>query len=463
MLSSDTSAARATAELASFIAEARFQDLPAEVVERAELIVADTVGVALHGSREPEMQALYGRLPSKQGAGGVVYCASPFQTDPAMAAMANVTAACFLELDEGSRPSGHPAIHALPSALAYAQAESRSGADFLAAFVLGYEVQARIQWSCRLRWPVHPHGNMGNPAAIAALGKLAGWDAEQIRHGMNAGAGLAMGTSWEPCLVGATIRNAYAGMTAQIAFAVKPLIESGFTAYDGAFAETYGEILGEQFDANALIDGLGDRWLILDSYFKFHAACALTHPILDAVADALGAPPQGAHFPPFDAPAALDPELIRRVEIRAAERSSRLQIPAQGNQLSAKFSIPFAVATYLVHGNTGPESFRGDALHDERVLALAERVDLVGDSGIAARWPAEAAAEATVELEDGRMLSGSCANPYGSTRGSVGVEDLRAKFEFLTDGVLPAASRAALWDAALSLDRLDDMARFAPD
>ena len=73
-------------------------------------------------------------------------------------------------------------MHVLPSSLALSQTLGKSGADFLTALVLGYEVQARIQWASRLRWPVHPHGNFGHVGAVAAIGKLSGWDAEQIRE-----------------------------------------------------------------------------------------------------------------------------------------------------------------------------------------------------------------------------------------------------------------------------------------
>jgi 2-methylcitrate dehydratase PrpD len=277
---------------------------------------------------------------------------------------------------------------------------------------------------------------------------------------MNTAAALAMGTSWEPCLVGATIRNTYPGMTAQTAFTVKMLIECGFTGYEGALAETYGEILGEQFDPAILIDGLGERYTIRDSYFKFNAACALTHPVLDALADALDIPLRSGHYPPLDAATTLDPDLVSQVRVRVAERSKRLDIQAEQNQLSAKFSIPYAVATYLVHGNSTPDSFRGDALQDRRVIALSERVEVIGDSSISARWPVEAAAEVAIDLRDGRVLSGTCANPFGSTPGSATVDDLRSKFQFLTQGPLSTVTSDTIWQTALSLEHLEDMSKF---
>lgn len=45
--------------LSDFLSETNFEDLPNEVVERAKFIIADTIGVVIEGSLEPEMQKLY--------------------------------------------------------------------------------------------------------------------------------------------------------------------------------------------------------------------------------------------------------------------------------------------------------------------------------------------------------------------------------------------------------------------
>jgi 2-methylcitrate dehydratase PrpD len=449
---------QATAALARFVAETQAGDLPARVREHAKLVVADTIGVSLRGSLEPEMRSLHARLP--EGSGSTLLSGGFRQASPAVAAFANATAACFLELDEGSRPTGHPAVHVLPAALAASEAERKSGSAFLTALVLGYEVQARIQWAARLRWPVHPHGNFGHVAATAALGKLSGWNAEQMRQGLNIAAALVMGTSWMPCLVGATVRNTYPGLTAQTAFTVKLLVESGFTGYEGALEESFGEILGDGFSPSALTDRLGERYCIVENYFKFHAACALNHPVLDALADALGASVQPGTYPPLTAAKRPEPALIRRVEVQIAERSMRLAVAARRNQLSAKFSIPYAAAAYLVRGDASPDSFRGEALDDPDIQALATRVEVLGQPELSARWPEEAAARVRIELADGRSLSGTCANPFGSAAVPPSPLDLQVKFSALTADLLTADQQEAFWESALRVEQVASMDQF---
>jgi 2-methylcitrate dehydratase PrpD len=452
--------AEAIRRLAEFVAATDYQDLPAEVAGQAKLITADTIGVSLRGSQEPEIQKLHTLLPA--GRGATILRAGFPEADPAIAAFANATATCFMELDEGSRPTGHPGLHVVPPTLALAQALGRSGPEYLAALVLGYDVQARISWSTRFRHSIHPHGNMGTVGATVALGKLSGWNAEQFLQGINIAAALTAGSSWMTCLVGATVRNAYPGLSAQTAFTARILVESGFTGYKSALGETFGEILGQAFTPATLVDSLGRRYYVLHNYFKFHACCGSNHPVLDALADAFGATPRKGVYPPMDAVARPAPELVRLVRVRIAERSMRLARQARDSQLSAKFSIPYSVAAYIVRGRSSPDSFADAARADGRIWDLASRVEVTGDSDISAGWPVMGAAEVEVELTDGCILHGSCLNPFGSTSNPCTTDDLLAKFRSLTNEVLSPPEQQSLWEAALGLENQGNMSGFPP-
>ncbi|MGQ9676258.1 MAG: MmgE/PrpD family protein [Chloroflexota bacterium] len=458
-MTTDGSVSAAVARLASFVAETSYEDIPANVLERTRLIVADAVGVALASCREPEMGELHFRLPP--GGGATVLKAGFPEADPFWAAFANAMAVCFLELDEGFRPTGHPAMHVVPTALAVAQSLGKSGREFLGAVVLGYEVQARIGCGSRFRRPVHPHGSMGNGAAAAAIGKLLGWNEEQIRRGINIATTLAVASPWRPCMLGATVRNVYPGMAVQAAFTTRMLVESGFTADEEALHTTYGELLGEGFDAAPLCDGLGIQYAVLGNYFKFHAACAFTHPVLDSLADALGAVRRRGEYPLLPAPQSRpEPGQIRSVRVHVAERFARLAVKAGDNQLSAKFSIPYAAAAYLVLGTSVPDSFRGAALTDSRIRDVESRVEVVAQRDLTARWPAEWASRVEIELTDGRVLVGSCSNPLGHSQNPIDSADLLAKFRYLTSGILSNGQQNAVWNAALRLDEIEDMRQF---
>lgn len=457
--------AEATRALADFVSQTEAHHLPDSVIRRAEWIVADTIGVTLRGSSEPEATRLYENL-SKDVVSGAPASASVFRAgmprlNAQAAALLNAVSTCFLELDEGSRPTGHPALHLVPSLFALAQSKGKSGSGFLTAFVLGYEVQARIQRACQLRPIVHPHGNFGLVGAVAALGKLSGWSNEQIYQGLLNASALVMATSWQPCLVGATVRNAYPGLTAQTAFTVKLLVESGFTGYEDALEETFGKILGTSFEPDELSHDLGTHFAVEENYFKFHAACALVHPVLDAIANALDVKRQTGNYPPLPLQKSLLADSIKHVKVRVLERSMRLNVTAQPNQLSAKFSIPYSVAAYLVRGKSDPDSFRGQVLTDPQIASLQSKVEVVGDRGLSAQWPDRHPASVEIHLEDGQILVGHCDNPFGSISHYPAEEDLKAKFMFLGKNILPSDQLETLWSNCMSLSDIQDMSKFS--
>lgn len=451
-------------ELADFVSQTEFRHLPHSVIQRANWIFADTIGVALHGSKEPEVTRLYERLANDpasctQASSNVFRKGLPKLNAP-FAAFINAISTCFLELDEGSRPTGHPALHILPPLLAMAQSDNKPGSSFLTAFVLGYEVQARIQRASQLRPIVHPHGNFGLLGAVAALGKLSGWSNEQIYQGLLNATALVMAVSWQPCLVGATIRNTYPGLTAQTAFTVHQLVECGFTGYEDALEETFGQILGTSFETDELVRELGTRYAVEENYFKFHAACALAHPVLDAVADALGAKSQAGQYPPLSLQKVPVPESIKRVKVRILERSMRLNVKALPNQLSSKFSIPYAVAAYLIRGKSDPDSFRSPALSDPQIESMQSKVEVTGDVGLSALWPNQHPATVEIHLENGEILTGHCDNPFGSIGNYPSEQDLKAKFISLGKHILPDDELDIIWSNCMSLSGIQDMSRF---
>lgn len=460
-----TKTSEATRALADFVSHTQLHHLPDSVIQRAKWIVADTIGVALRGSSEPEVTRLYDHLSNDLSsctpATSNVFRRGMPRLNAKAAAFVNAVSTCSLELDEGSRPTGHPALHIIPPLLALAQSDHKSGSSFLTAFVLGYEVQARIQRACKLRPIVHPHGNFGLVGAVAALGKLSGWSNEQIFQGLLNASALAMATSWQPCLVGATVRNAYPGLTAQMAFSVFHLVECGFSGYEDALEETFGQILGTSFESDELSRDLGTHFAVEENYFKFHAACALVHPVLDAIADALGAKFQAGHYPPLSLQKIPVIDSIKQVKVRVLERSMRLNVKAHPNQLSAKFSIPYSVAAYLIRGTSDPDSFRSPALADPQIEWMQNKVEIIGDGDLSALWPNYHPASVEIHLEDGQILIGHCDNPFGSISKYPSEMDLKAKFNYLGNNILPDDELETIWSNCMSLSSIQDMSKFS--
>lgn len=413
----------------------RLEDVPRRVLDHALRVVADTVGVALAGGRRPEIEALVrGEDPLFPGpSGGPAQMLAPGLpgADPASAAFVNATAGTFLELDEGYRPTGHPAMHVVPAALAAAQALRSSGTEFVAAVLGGYEVTARLFEAYRLTYPLHPHGHFGAVGAAVAVARLRGVDAAEPAAVAST---LPLLPVWQPCTEGATARNAYTGTAAAMGLTANRLAAAGFTGSREAQRAAFGGLVGRLVRPEALRDPVDPENLgITRNYMKLHSACALSHSALDAVL-------------------ALEPlplaDDVERVEVETVSNNMKIAGQARRNDLSTRFSIPYAVAAAIWHGHTGPEAF----VPDGRVAALAERVQVRAAEDLEDSWPSSAPARVTVHTRDGARAQ-RVDNPRGHYSNPASPEELRSKFELLAGG-----NAEGLYERLLGLEDVDDMA-----
>jgi 2-methylcitrate dehydratase PrpD len=270
-----------------------------------------------------------------------------------------------------------------------------------------------------------------------------GFDAAQTRQALNLAMSMSPANTWTPCLEGATIRNLYPGRSGFQGIMAAHLVGCGFTAVQDGPADLYRDVLGEGFDPAAVVDGLGRRGAcrIQQNYFKFHACCFYNHPALDAVQALL----RREEF------AASDVEHIR---VTAPPMALTMANPEPENMLSAKFSIPYAVAAALVHGSTGVTTFYPEKLADAQTRSLAQRVEVVADPEMNLRNYDHPASTVTVTLRDGRTLRESVTAHHGDARNPASRDELVGKFTFLAQNAL---GEEKVRQVIAVVDRLDDI------
>ena len=429
------------AGLSRLVAETPPEGIPAEVRRHAALVLTDTVGAILAGSREPEIERLHAH--ADRAAGPATVLARGFRrVDPWWAVVANGTAGTMLELDEGHRfARGHPGIHALPAALAEAERLGASGAALIAAVVLGYEVAARLGAAAPVRPGMHMHGVHGTVGAAAAVARLRGLDASATARALTVAAGLTLATSWRTALEGATVRNAYAGVAGATGWLAVDLAEAGITGLADMLPETFGRISGAAFDPEAALDGLGRRFEVARNYFKRYACCRYNHAAVEALEALLAERP-------------LLPERVERIRVVTHAAAATMAAADPVGSLGAKFSIPYALAARLVLGHCGAEAFREPALGDARLRALARRVDVAEDPALTAALPARRPARVEVRLTDGEVLSRQVDTAAGEFDRPYPGEALRAKFLELTAPLFGPRGADAAWSLALGVGGL---------
>lgn len=419
--------------------------VPPEVLRQAGYVIADTVGVSCAGTRQPEMRALL-ELSRAEGTvgdpaaeadrasaplrGASVLSAPRTASTPAQAAFLNATAGSFLELDEGMRPTGHPAMQMVPAALAVAEARGASGADLLRAVLAGYEVTSRLFRAFKLRYPVHPHGHLGAVGAAVAVALLERTDPVPAAR---IAATTPILSVWDACYEGATARNTWMGLAAQSAVRASMLARAGFAGSASALEVAFGQIAGDLVDRDALDAPLDyGRLGIRSNYFKLHSACALSHAALDAM--------QQLHRPEAAA--------IESIVVETVSNNMKLDRQPQPNDLSARFSLPYAVATAAVLGRTDPEAFT----YRPDVAELARRVEVRAAEDLEASWPESSPARVTLITADG-VQTAQVQNPHGHHAEPVTETELRAKFDSLVDD---RARADAWWGRLTGLREVED-------
>src|SRR5690242_3329645 len=277
-----------TRALAAFLAALRYDDLPAAVIARAEDLFLDWLASTLAGRGARPVTALE-RFAARMGPadGPSEMLVSRRRTSPLFAALVNASASHVVEQDDVHNGSVfHPGAVVWPAVLATAQETGASGRDLIAAGVAGYEAGIRVgEFLGRSHYRVfHTTGTAGTLAAAAAVAHILGADAETMLHALGSAGTQASGL-WEFLRDAADSKQLHTAKAASDGLLAAYLARDGLTGAARILEGAQGMAAGMSSDAEParLTDGLGARWAILETSFKYHASCRHTHPAADAL------------------------------------------------------------------------------------------------------------------------------------------------------------------------------------
>jgi 2-methylcitrate dehydratase PrpD len=392
--------------LARFAATLRFDDIPSAVVRRAQDLFLDWFASALAGKGARPVETI-ARFAQQQGPadGPSEVLISRQRTSPYFAAMVNAAASHFAEQDDVHNGSVfHPAAVVFPAALATAQALGCSGRELLAASVAGYEVGIRVgEFLGRAHYKIfHTTGTAGTLAAAAAVGHLLKLDVERMLHGFGSAGTQAAGL-WEFLRNAADSKQLHTAHASSAGLMAAQLASQGFTGARRILEGAQGMAAGMTKDADParLVDGLGTRWALAETSFKFHASCRHTHPAADALL---------ALMRDHELRAERIARVIAHVHQGAIDVLGPVVDPQTVHQ--AKFSMGTVLALVALHGRAG--LFEFDAHYrDPAVVALREKVRMQLDAEVDAAYPARWIGKVVVETTDGQALAARVDEPKG--------------------------------------------------
>lgn len=434
-----------TERAAQFVANLRYEDLPAGSTDAAARGMADCASVILLGLDEPVTSLVAGRAPRGTDEAWALW--GKLRTSADYAALVNATAAHALDYDD-TTGDGHPSAVLFPAILALGE-RSASGKDILTAYVAGYEVWGELASREKDKHHAkgfHPSGIFGAIGATAACANLLGLDEQQtaaalsISASMSAGLVANFGTMTKPYQLG---RAAQSGVLAA------QLAADGMTAAADALEHPLGFLAA--FSPAAKVDletppSFGRSWRILTDgpNIKLYPVCYAAHRVIDS-AIALASTMVG------------DVDAIRSIRVYLGATQSRiLRFRTPGTSLEAKFSAEFAVAVAILEGKVSLRELDEHYVHRADVRRLMARVERIESDEVDPQQSLFSPADRIeIEFADGAVQSGpSIRFPFGHAYNPAGRPRLSSKFEECTARQLDEATSRQLFSMLYNLQDL---------
>lgn len=432
---SATTPADGASVVAAFVRDLRYEDLPAAVVAQAKRCLLDLVAAAIggHGTRLGRIirDHVAGHYTSTGGA-RLMFDGRP--AVPAWAAMANATMIDGFDSHDGHPlTKGHAGVAVLPALLALAPNGAVKGSEALAALVLGYEVAIRAGIAThRTCCDYHTSGSWNALGVAAVAARLRCFDPETLRQALGIAEYNGPRSQMMRCIDHPTMLKDGSGWGAMVGIEAALLAADGFT---GAPA-----LVIEGADVADLWADLGQRWRMLELYFKPYPVCRWAHPAIEAVLTL-----RRTH--------GLDPAQVTGIEIASFHEAIRLNANRPRSTEEAQYSLAFSVAASLARDGLGPADIDNQALADPHILRLVDATRLVERAEYNARFPVERLADVVLIIADGRRLTSRTTPTRGDPDSAMSDEELHEKYRALAEPALGRTRSISIVDAIHNLDR----------
>ena len=440
--------AGATETLARFVTQTRYDTLPADVVAAAKVGILDGIANMLAGATQPLAAIVVEYLKQLGGNPQCAVVGHDFRTNAPSAAFANGIFLHCLDFEIQGQPVAHGTSNVLPCALALGEMSGASGARLIEAYVIGWEIHARLRRAsvrCDTRG-YHPPGLLGPLAAAAASARMLGLDTAGIQMALGIAASHTGGLSAN---TGTMVKSTHPGAAARQGVESALLAQAGFISRDGilearrGFVET---LLGAEFDWDELTRDLGTSFALVDPGFniKRYPAQVFMQWAIEAALTLR----QRHEFRPED---------ITYLELEVPgthERSGHAGTATSG--LDGKFDFTYCGAVAIADGRVDIDSFSDAKRFSPIVESLLQKVRIKRNPDIP-RNPPDTWAVARVGLPGGRVLSETCRHYRGSIANPMDRDERIAKLEDCAKRSLDSADIERVIGMAEALESLPDL------
>ena len=420
----------ATRTLAGYASRLKYEDLPPPVVAQGKLQILDALGNAI-GAYPLPLSSTFLALAKSVGGGREesTLIGDGSKVSIPLAALGNGALTTMMDY------TAERGVLGVPAALAAGEVSDISGKELIASVVAGYETVSRITDSMS-QTPEQALRLAGSTvsvfAATAAAGRALGLD----ELGMLSAFSMAgiytpvpAGYKWlndEGLLPRKDIKQGWSWMCMTGTFAavsawkgLRALQENNILDGDKGLWRMLGNDI---FDEDAMTEGLGESYKILQFGSKAWPGCGATHPSMEVVTRLV----KEHDIAPGD---------IERIDV-TGHKSYALGLHDQEPEglCDREFSIPYQVAASLLAGDRGANWYTDATAARPDLVNLARRVklSLEGDGEGIAHDRSLLATSVEIVTKSGTRYSGDS----DEMRMARGAEELTNKFVAATRQVI---------------------------
>ena len=415
----------------------------------------DTIGVAIGALGSAPIAAIR-ELTEELGGAPVATLIGGGKTAPDRAAFFNGALSRYLDFMDSYLAKGeacHPSDN-LAAVLAAAEMRGASGADFLTALAVAYQVHTRLSDVAPVRDKGFDHTTQGAYAAAAGVAKALSLSSDQIANAI-----AISGTANNALRVTRTgALSHWKGLaypnTAMAATHAALLAAHGITGPAEVFEGNKGfkQTIAGPFEIDWSNEDLERVGLTI---LKKHNAEIHSQSAIDAALEIRARP--GFAVSAIRAVRLATFQVAYQI-IGGGEEGDKHMVRTKEQ---ADHSLPYILAVAFIDGQVQPEQYAPARIVAPDVQALLRKISVTPVEGLSARFPERMPAIVEVELTGGEILKAIRDDYHGFHTDPFDWSDARAKFDRVTEGLLDASQHDVIAGVIATIDErpISDLCR----
>lgn len=409
--------------IAEFAVSLRYEDLPAEVIHEAKRFLYDSFACAIGSMHTKDVNILhdiYRNMGGREEAHVIGFGTGLPAVNAALVNSLMIRSLDFNDIYWKQDPS-HPS-DIIPAALAMGERVDASMKEVITAIVLAYEFEQRI---CEFAIPgvrerKWHHATLTQFVSPIVAGKVLGLNVDQMVNaiGISACHNHTIGCPTAGRLT--MMKNTVDPMATQSGVLAALMAEKGYSGTEAIFEGKEGlmDVFGPEWNVNALTDGLGESFKIMECSMKAFPTEALTHTHISAAIKIVS-----EHD--------IDYRDIESVTVTTIARACDILFDPHkyrpDSRETADHSLPYCIAAALVDRKVTTQSFDDEKIRDPRICEVIDKIRGEASVEFEKMFPAKQPSRVRILLKDGSEHSVYMEYPKGDPREPMTEADLDAK------------------------------------